>query len=243
MLSLSKLRKKWFPRAPLAANVAYDRWAAEYDSQPGNLVLKLDESLLDELLATISLKDKIIADIGCGTGRHWAKLLAQQPARLIGYDVSAGMLVKLKEKFPEGEVHHFEGNKLAGLEDNSCDILISTLTMAHIENPLMALSEWQRVTRPGGLLYITDFHPEILSRGGTRSFKTGNQVRVVKNYIYPLAAIRQWAGQLQLSELRCTELLIDEQVKPFYAAQQALHLYEQFKGLPLVYAFQFKKQE
>src|SRR4029078_6195154 len=84
---------------------AYNLWAGRYDSQPGNLMLDLDEKLFSELIDPLDLKGATIGDIGCGTGRHWTKLLAKEPARLAGFDVSEEMLRKLSAKSPTAETH------------------------------------------------------------------------------------------------------------------------------------------
>ena len=57
---------------------AYDLWSENYDMQPGNLMLDLDEILFSKLLTTLEIKNKDIADIGCGTGRHWTKILKKR---------------------------------------------------------------------------------------------------------------------------------------------------------------------
>ena len=49
----------------------YNQWAPTYDTQPDNAVLALESRLFSELLARIPIEGKIVADIGCGTGRHW----------------------------------------------------------------------------------------------------------------------------------------------------------------------------
>src|ERR1700751_1457332 len=74
----------------------YDLWSESYDLQPDNLMLAYDEVVFKNISSGINFKDKIIADVGCGTGRHWKEILDQEPLRLIGYDVSAGMLKVLK---------------------------------------------------------------------------------------------------------------------------------------------------
>jgi len=43
---------------------AYDLWAGGYDSQPGNLMLDLDEKLFSELIDPLDIKGAVIADIG-----------------------------------------------------------------------------------------------------------------------------------------------------------------------------------
>ena len=61
---------------------AYNIWAENYDSQPGNLMLDLDEQVFSELLTNTPIKNKHVADIGCGTGRHWNRIFGGVPATL-----------------------------------------------------------------------------------------------------------------------------------------------------------------
>ena len=149
---------------------AYNLWAKSYDSQPDNLMLALDEELFSGLLNNIIVENKIVADIGCGTGRHWKKIIAKNPKKLIGFDVSGEMLKILQQKFPEAETHLLINNELDTLENNSCDIIFSTLTVAHIKNIRKAITEWNRVLKPGGDIIITDYHPSALAKGGKRTF-------------------------------------------------------------------------
>ena len=65
---------------------AYDLWSSEYDDQPGNLMLDLDELIFSHFLDSIDIKSKIVYDIGCGTGRHWKKIMDQQPGKLVGFE-------------------------------------------------------------------------------------------------------------------------------------------------------------
>ena len=125
--------KYFITSKPQNADAAYDLWAADYDSQPDNMMLAWDEEIFSDLINHIDLKNKIIADIGCGTGRHWKKIFAREPKKLIGFDVSEGMLKMLQQKFPQAETHHLINDELKELENESCDIIFSTLTIAHIE--------------------------------------------------------------------------------------------------------------
>src|SRR5215471_3530879 len=95
---------------------AYDLWSLNYDSQPDNLMLSLDEQIVSEFLKEIEIKEKVIVDVGCGTGRHWPKLFQRQPKQLIGFDTWKGMLQKLTEKFPAAETHLIVDNKLFELK-------------------------------------------------------------------------------------------------------------------------------
>src|SRR5690606_5392869 len=79
---------------------AYDAWSGAYDHQPGNLMLDLDEALVAAFIDRSKIENKTIVDVGCGTGRHWNKILDKSPNKLSGFDVSPGMLARLNEKFP-----------------------------------------------------------------------------------------------------------------------------------------------
>jgi ubiquinone/menaquinone biosynthesis C-methylase UbiE len=162
---------------------AYDIWADNYDAQPGNLMLELDKIVLNELLGNIAVAGKQIADIGCGTGRHWADILQKEPAALTGFDVSPGMLKQLKNKFPSANAKVIADNHFSDVENGSFDMIISTLTMAHIENINEALAAWGRIMKIEGDIIITDFHPDALAAGGQRTFKYQNKPVAVKNFV------------------------------------------------------------
>lgn len=219
----------------------YDRWAASYDKQPDNLILRLDEEIVGPFLETISLDDKAVADIGCGTGRHWAKLFSKKPASLTGFDVSAGMLAQLQHKFPTAKTVLLDGNKLAGVADEAFDVVFSTLTIAHIEEIEEALQDWSRVLKPGGDILITDYHPVALQRDAKRTFKHEGKTIALKSYVHPIEMLRQISKQLGWTEIRFTERHIDEQVKHFYDQQNAGELYQKFYGMPLIYGIHLRK--
>src|ERR1019366_4937671 len=128
--------KRYFSKQLFQVNnespqVAYDIWSKNYDSQPDNLMLALDEEVFSALLNDVDINNAIIADIGCGTGRHWKKIFDKKPRKLIGFDVSEGMLTMLRQKFPVAETYHLINDELSQLQNESCDIVMSTLTIAH----------------------------------------------------------------------------------------------------------------
>ena len=169
---------------------AYDIWAENYDSQPGNLMLDLDELVFSELLTNTPIKDKQVADIGCGTGRHWNRIFGEAPATLTGFDVSPGMLDKLVIKFPMAKTQVIADNKFAAIADGLYDVIVSTLTVAHIENLEEALAAWCRILKPKGELIITDFHPNALASGGKRTFKHGKGHIAVQNFVHTTESIK-----------------------------------------------------
>jgi ubiquinone/menaquinone biosynthesis C-methylase UbiE len=221
---------------------AYDIWSASYDAQPGNLMLDLDEKIFSNLLQNIDLENKQVADIGCGTGRHWQKIYEKQPALLTGYDVSGGMLKQLSIKFPSAITRQITDNLLKGLPAKSMDCIISTLTIAHIQNIEEAIASWSRILKAGGDLVVTDFHPAILAQGGKRSFKTGKQTLSVINYIHPLDELLRTFDKYGLNFIRLEEEFINDDVRSYYENQHAMKVFERFKGMPVIFGLHLKKQ-
>ncbi|MBS1601042.1 MAG: class I SAM-dependent methyltransferase [Bacteroidetes bacterium] len=233
-------RKGRLPEADPAT--AYDIWSLEYDNQPDNLMLTLDGQLCSELLATAPVTHSTIADIGCGTGRHWETLYKKHPARLVGFDVSPGMLHQLKTKFPDAETYLLKDSTLPHLPSASCDLLLSTLTVAHIPDLAKAFTEWARVLKPGGQLIITDYHPEALARGGQRTFRDKKQKTIaIRNHVYPLARVTDLASSLNLAPIRIIERRIDASMRPWYEQQGASAIFERFLGVPIIYGMQLKR--
>lgn len=238
----SKIRRFVQKANTMDAAKAYDLWASSYDDQPGNLLIHLDEQVFAEISKSISYEGKVVADIGCGTGRHWQWILSKKPSQLIGYDVSKEMLEMLRQKFPQGEAHVLNGYVLPGLQDRSCDIIICNLVIGYIEDLEATFTEWNRVLKSNGVIIISDFHPESLQKGGERSFSHDKKKVLIKNYIHPLEKIKALARGMQWKEEAFIEKKVDESIKSFYIEQNALHLYERTYDNALLYGWQFRKQ-
>ena len=221
--------------------VAYNKWASTYDEQPDNLMLALDDELFNQLLKKIHVKDKMIVDIGCGTGRHWNKLFAAHPKTIVGYDVSEEMLRMLTNKYPRAQTFPVEEDNLLVTSSGSADILVSTLAMAHIRDIETAFEEWSRVLKPGSDLLITDYHPETLARGGDRTFMYQGKTIHIKNYVHPLNKVLAVAKQNGIQLIDLLERKIDTTVRHFYNKQNALHVYQKFEGTPIIYGMHLKK--
>jgi len=220
---------------------AYDRWAATYDAQPDNVVFALESALFSDLLARIAIRGKTVVDIGCGTGRHWQEILSMAPAELIGVDPSPRMLEQLKAHYPAAQVLCAQGDRLDGMTDASCDVVVSTLALAHIANATRAIREWTRVLRQGSALLLTDFHPAAIRAGMKRTFVVSGETIDIEHYATDLDRLREIALQCGLTPVLTAERVIDEAVRPFYERARYLKAYDRNKGLPLVFGMQFLK--
>lgn len=230
-------------RKEKAPRRAYNLWAGQYDLQPDNLMLAMDEELFSDLLRQVSLPGKAVADIGCGTGRHWGKMLLQQPVRLAGYDASEEMLKQLKQKYPDAETHLSRQRHLQHWEDRSCDVIVSTLAIAHIRQIESSFREWNRALKTGGDVLITDYHPDALAKGGDRTFRYAGKVIAVKNHIHSLEKIGRLASRLGWEVMSFAERKIDDRVRHYYEKQQALPVFERFRGTSFIYGLHLKKRD
>jgi len=219
----------------------YNLWSDSYDDQPDNLILSLDDLLFRRLTGSVKIEGAVIADIGCGTGRHWETIFSRHPAHITGFDVSQGMLTVLIKKFPGAETYLLRNENLAPLQTGACDILISTLAIAHMPNLRSVFIEWARVLKPGGQILVTDFHPRALEMGSRRSFNYQGKKLAVKRFIYPVEMVLAQASQAHLECQYLEELKVDESMKGYYEKKNALQAYDRFYGVPIIYGLILKK--
>jgi ubiquinone/menaquinone biosynthesis C-methylase UbiE len=220
---------------------AYDLWSSSYDNQPDNLMLALDDRLFSTLLETMDVRDKMIADIGCGTGRHWDKILSKNPGKLTGYDVSQGMLDKLLAKYPQSEVKKIYNNLYLDKPGQSFDIIISTLTIAHITDIDEAIRIWCRLLKPSADIIITDFHPEALALGGSRTFMHGYRKISINNHVHRLETLQSKFEEQGFVMIREEHRRIDDTLKHYYEKHGALDVFKKFRGVPMIYGMHLRR--
>ena len=104
-------------------------------------------------LEKVLKKDRLnILDVGAGTG-FLSLLLAEMGHSVTALDLTESMLEKAKTKAREsGLCIRFEPGDAEGLPfgDESFDAVVCRHLLWTLPNPLKALNEWVRVTRPGG---------------------------------------------------------------------------------------------
>lgn len=102
----------------------------------------------------------VALDVGCGNGRH-AELLAADTDRVVGLDVSRGLLEEARNRSRERE---FAINLVIGdasnlpLSDNTVDIAVYVATLHHLstrEARTRSLDELARVLAPSGRAIVS----------------------------------------------------------------------------------------
>lgn len=146
---------------------AYDRWAARYGTRM-NPLQELEEAALCSLLPDLS--GRAVLDIGCGTGRVSSIALDRGAASIVGVDLSPAMLNEAHAR-SDPSITFAKGDACAlPFDASSFDVVLCSLVLGHVERLDDALSEINRVLRPGGRVVITGFHPFATLRGWNRTF-------------------------------------------------------------------------
>lgn len=101
-----------------------------------------------------------IVEYGCGYGRLLNLLDQRGYKNLKGYDFAPNMIARGKEAFPELSLEYIEESGKMPLEDKSVDaVILSTILCCIVdkEEQSSVIGEVQRVLKPGGVLYLSDF--------------------------------------------------------------------------------------
>lgn len=100
---------------------------------------------------------------GCGAGRDVLSWLQYQPASITGVDYldysGAWRILQdhVAERFPHVRIDFVQGDlrQLDRIPENSVDLVASDAVFEHIRDLPLALAEFHRILRPGGVLYAT----------------------------------------------------------------------------------------
>lgn len=127
-----------------------------------------------EFVQTIELSDsdKVIADIGCGTGFVFdilRKAFAHRQGRFVGIEPAAGMLNMARDKYAGDPRFSFETGCFADIpmDNHSADKVISTLALHWVPDIQEAICELHRILKPDGsadILMIAKNDGEIFKR-------------------------------------------------------------------------------
>ena len=141
----------------------FDNISKRYDLL--NHVLSLGIDVIWRKKAIKMLQDdhpKLILDIATGTGDFAIEALALNPDKVIGVDISAGMLEegrkKLRKKKLEDRIELQLGDSEKLLfPENKFDAVIVSFGVRNFENLEKGLADMFRVLKPGGKTVIVEF--------------------------------------------------------------------------------------
>ena len=125
----------------------------------GNLYSRVAEDVTNELKARRRHRGATIVDLGCGPGDLVVELAGRlKDVKIVGLDPSASMLLWAgRHATADGRIRFVTGDAAElPFSDGSVDVVVSTLSMHHWEDPTEAFAEIARVLTPDGFAYIYD---------------------------------------------------------------------------------------
>jgi len=227
---LIRLRSRFLkPRLPqtLSSLDAYEQWAANYPPHAHNALMQAEEAAMHKLMPT--LKDQIVLDLACGTGRYGLIAQGQGAKQVIAFDNSPPMLKA--NALPEKALATTEA---IPLPDASIDVVLCGLALGHLPQLAPSMREIGRVLKPGGWALISDFHPFIFLNGQRRTFTAPDgKVYAVEHYVHLYSDYHQAAGGLRVDALLEPRLGQDKTVRFVDDGTR--------EGTPVIIAYRFQK--
>jgi len=131
---------------------AFDTRAAVYDED------QMHQAVSRASAEFASVADgETVLDVATGTGLVLRALRAQHPSlRLIGVDISPGMLAKARRELSDAEWLEADAAALP-LDDAVIDLVTCVTALHLIPDTTGAFAEWRRVLRPGGRVVTATF--------------------------------------------------------------------------------------
>lgn len=233
------------PVETVDAHSGYERWASKYKDED-NPLLSLEKNTIQTLLPNLNQLN--ILDFGCGVGREIKMAENRGAGFVVGIDFSYNMLHEANNHLTtvnSAKLIQADGLFLPFAKD-SFEVVLSSFVMGHIEQLSKALHEIVRVTRAGGTILLSDFHPFCTIIGWNRSFLEwhGNRYKefCIRNYVHLhedyFRVFKE--SNLKIEEIR--EPRIDDSVKHFFDRTRKGHeTYKQSVGYPAVLIFKLRK--
>jgi ubiquinone/menaquinone biosynthesis C-methylase UbiE len=137
--------------------VNYDAIAPHYDIRYG--VNRLDgiAGLLRQAAAEAGGRQARALEVGCGTG-YWLSVLAAHLGRIVGLDLSAGMLRQARRQAPASPLAQGQAGSLP-FASASFDLVLCINALHHFPDPRAFIAEARRLLRPGGALVNVGMDP------------------------------------------------------------------------------------
>ena len=229
-MSLHQTRSDWTKLGtydPLWAVLATpDRRHGGWDSE-AFLATGRDEvrSVLDHVRSVgLNPSKERALDFGCGAGRLTIAL-ADHVDEVVGVDISAPMLAKARELDTAGRCRFLENDRddLAGFDDASFDIVMSSLVLQHLPTDLARayLAEMVRVLRPGGAMVVQlATAADLSARGLLVRVLPLHMIRFLQRHVLrypaPMDMHPMSAAELETVVARAGAIVVDAVDEPMY---------------------------
>jgi predicted TPR repeat methyltransferase len=182
----------------------FDRFAPQFDERlVGELGYTGPEAVRDLLAPYLApphftRRLALVLDLGCGTGLSGA-ILREASARLVGVDLSSGMLAKARERGLYDDLVHAEiGDYLEGVAPGSVDLVLALEVFIYVGELERVVARCAAALVPGGLFAFS-----------TESLAQGDYVlQPLGRYAHSDAYVRAVAGKAAFDFLEARDVVI-----------------------------------
>ena len=141
----------------------FDNISHRYDFLNHFLSLGIDKLWRKKAVKILSeIEPKVILDVATGTGDFAIESLSLKPKKVVGIDISQGMLdkgiIKIKKNGQEDIIElKYGDSENIPFEDNHFDAITVAFGVRNFENLEKGLSEMKRVLKTGGMAVVLEF--------------------------------------------------------------------------------------
>jgi SAM-dependent methyltransferase len=171
------------PRGEVAAS--YDVWSATYDRDDNPMIAMADRALS---CLVPHIAGARVLELGCGTGRNAAALLAAGAAQYVGIDASAGMLAQARRRTADHRATWLHADLLDERPDvHGVDLVLFSLVLEHVATLPPAFARAAAALVTGGLVCALEIHPSLRAAGTQAHFRVGEREVPVPSYPHTAA--------------------------------------------------------
>ena len=145
----------------------FDRIAGRYDLLNHVLSLGIDKAWRKKAITSLApIHPKVILDVATGTGDFAIASMKLNPSRIIGVDISEGMLEVGRKKMTDKKLNStiklsYGDSENLPFDEATFDAITCAYGVRNFENLEKGLTDMNRVLRTGGRIAILEFsHPQ-----------------------------------------------------------------------------------
>lgn len=186
--------------------MGYDAWSATYDHDDNPMIAMAEVALAERLTR---LAGRRVLELGCGTGRNAAALLAAGVTRYVGIDGSAGMLARACERITDPRASWLHGDLfdegLVAPDAAAFDAVLFSLVLEHVAALGPAFARARTALAPGGHVIALEIHPALRAGGTQAHFWADGQEVALASYPHTVASLREAVGDAGLELVSVTD--------------------------------------
>jgi SAM-dependent methyltransferase len=204
----------------------YERWAPGYPAGPHNPLMEVEQAAMCARLPALAGRD--VLDLACGSGRFTGLARRAGARQVVALDNSPAMLARV-----DCSARVRADMTCLPFHAQTFDVVISGLALGHTSDLAQCVGEIARVSRAGGRLLYSDFHPEATRLGLRRSFRDADgNLHSLPPDGYPVARQRAALEEAGFTAIELHEIRAGFEFTRRFKGDE--EFYGRFHGAPLV---------